>query len=84
MRIDDSAEVLGINNRIELAKVDAAFRARKVEELMLAGVTIEKPETVSIDADVRVGAGYRDRALRAHPGLNHHRWRVPDRRLFHP
>jgi bifunctional UDP-N-acetylglucosamine pyrophosphorylase/glucosamine-1-phosphate N-acetyltransferase len=26
-----------------------------VEELMLAGVTIEKPETVSIDAGVRVG-----------------------------
>lgn len=55
MRIADPAEVLGINNRIELAKVDAIFRARKTEELMLAGVTIEKPETVSIDAGVRVG-----------------------------
>jgi bifunctional UDP-N-acetylglucosamine pyrophosphorylase/glucosamine-1-phosphate N-acetyltransferase len=55
MRIEDPAEVLGINNRIELAKVDAVFRARKVEELMLDGVTIEKPETVSIDADVRIG-----------------------------
>jgi bifunctional UDP-N-acetylglucosamine pyrophosphorylase/glucosamine-1-phosphate N-acetyltransferase len=55
MRIDDSSEVLGINNRIELAKVDAMFRARKVEELMLAGVTIEKPETVSIDGGVRIG-----------------------------
>jgi len=55
MRIADPAEVLGINNRIELACVDALFRARKVEELMLSGVTIEKPETVSIDADVRIG-----------------------------
>ncbi len=55
MRIPDPAEVLGINNRIELARVDAIFRARKVEELMLCGVTIEKPETVSIDADVHVG-----------------------------
>ncbi len=55
MRITDPAEVLGINNRIELAGVDAIFRARKVRELMLAGVTIEKPETVSIDADVRIG-----------------------------
>lgn len=55
MRIEDPAEVLGINNRIELAKVDAVFRGRKAEELMLAGVTIEKPETVSIDADVRIG-----------------------------
>jgi bifunctional UDP-N-acetylglucosamine pyrophosphorylase/glucosamine-1-phosphate N-acetyltransferase len=56
LRVADPSEVLGINNRIELAKVDAAFRARKVEELMLAGVTIEKPETVSVDAEVRVGA----------------------------
>jgi bifunctional UDP-N-acetylglucosamine pyrophosphorylase/glucosamine-1-phosphate N-acetyltransferase len=55
MRIPDPAEVLGINNRVELAKVDSIFRTRKVEELMLAGVTIEKPETVSIDAGVRIG-----------------------------
>ena len=49
MRVENPAEVLGINNRIELAQVDAIFRTRKVEELMLSGVTIEKPETVSID-----------------------------------
>jgi bifunctional UDP-N-acetylglucosamine pyrophosphorylase/glucosamine-1-phosphate N-acetyltransferase len=55
MRIADPAEVLGINNRIELAGVDALFRSRKAQELMLAGVTIEKPETVSIDAGVRIG-----------------------------
>ncbi len=55
MRIENPAEVLGINNRVELAQVDAIFRARKVEELMLAGVTIEKPETVSIDAGARIG-----------------------------
>ena len=53
--IENPAEVLGINNRVELAQVDAIFRARKVEELMLAGVTIEKPETVSIDAGARIG-----------------------------
>jgi bifunctional UDP-N-acetylglucosamine pyrophosphorylase / glucosamine-1-phosphate N-acetyltransferase len=55
MRIDDPAEVLGINDRVQLAAVAAIFRARKVQELMLAGVTIEKPETVSIDAGVRIG-----------------------------
>src|SRR5206468_11061757 len=55
MRIDNPAEVLGINDRTELAKVDALFRGRKVEELMLSGVTIEKPETVSIDSGVRIG-----------------------------
>ncbi len=54
-KIDDPREVLGINNRVELAEVDRIFRERKVRELMLAGVTIEKPETVTIDADVRIG-----------------------------
>ncbi|MGH9720698.1 MAG: bifunctional UDP-N-acetylglucosamine diphosphorylase/glucosamine-1-phosphate N-acetyltransferase GlmU [Bryobacteraceae bacterium] len=56
IRIDDPAEVLGINNRIELAEVDRVFRQRKTRELMLEGVTIEKPETVTIDAGVRIGA----------------------------
>ena len=48
-------EALGINNRAELAEVDAIFRERKARELMLAGVTIEKPETVTIDSDVEIG-----------------------------
>ncbi len=55
MKIKDSAELLGINNRVELALVDQTFRARKVHQLMLDGVTVEKPETVTIDAGVTVG-----------------------------
>ncbi len=55
VRIDDPTEVLGINNRIELAEADRLLRARKMRELMLEGVTIEKPETVTIDMDVRIG-----------------------------
>jgi bifunctional UDP-N-acetylglucosamine pyrophosphorylase/glucosamine-1-phosphate N-acetyltransferase len=54
-RIDDPSEALGINDRVELAKVDAILRERKRRELMLGGVTIEQPETVVIDAGVRVG-----------------------------
>jgi bifunctional UDP-N-acetylglucosamine pyrophosphorylase/glucosamine-1-phosphate N-acetyltransferase len=54
-RIDDAREVLGINDRAELAVVDRLLRERKVRELMLAGVTIEKPETVTVDPDVTVG-----------------------------
>jgi bifunctional UDP-N-acetylglucosamine pyrophosphorylase/glucosamine-1-phosphate N-acetyltransferase len=56
MEVENPAELLGINTRVELAEVDRVFRARKVRELMLAGVTIEKPETVTIDAKVRIGA----------------------------
>jgi bifunctional UDP-N-acetylglucosamine pyrophosphorylase/glucosamine-1-phosphate N-acetyltransferase len=55
MRMDDPREALGINTRVELAEVDAILRGRKRRELMLAGVTIESPETVLIDGGVRVG-----------------------------
>jgi len=48
-------EVLGVNTRVELAQVDRLLRERKVRELMLAGVTIEKPETVLVDAQASVG-----------------------------
>ena len=51
----DSTEVLGINSRAELALVDRILRERKARQLMLDGVTIEKPETVTIDAGVTVG-----------------------------
>jgi len=53
--VPDAGELLGINTRVELAAVDKIFRDRKVRELMLDGVTIERPETVTIDGDVRVG-----------------------------
>jgi bifunctional UDP-N-acetylglucosamine pyrophosphorylase / glucosamine-1-phosphate N-acetyltransferase len=55
MHIDDPSELLGINTRIELADADRILRARKADELMLSGVTIERPETVSIDARARIG-----------------------------
>jgi bifunctional UDP-N-acetylglucosamine pyrophosphorylase/glucosamine-1-phosphate N-acetyltransferase len=51
----DANELTGINNRVELARVDAIFRERKVHQLMLDGVTIEKPETVTVDGQVQVG-----------------------------
>jgi bifunctional UDP-N-acetylglucosamine pyrophosphorylase/glucosamine-1-phosphate N-acetyltransferase len=55
IEIPDAGELLGINTRVELAAVDRIFRERKARELMLAGVTIEKPETVTIDMPVLVG-----------------------------
>jgi bifunctional UDP-N-acetylglucosamine pyrophosphorylase/glucosamine-1-phosphate N-acetyltransferase len=54
-RMEDSSELLGINTRAELAAVDRILRERKTRQLLLDGVTIEKPETVSIDAGVRIG-----------------------------
>jgi bifunctional UDP-N-acetylglucosamine pyrophosphorylase/glucosamine-1-phosphate N-acetyltransferase len=55
MQISSADEALGINDRVDLAHVDRILRHRKSRELMIGGVTIERPETVSIDGDVRIG-----------------------------
>ena len=55
MRIDDPNEALGINDRAQLAEVDAIFRERKRRQLMRDGVTLVKPETITVDAAVEIG-----------------------------
>jgi bifunctional UDP-N-acetylglucosamine pyrophosphorylase/glucosamine-1-phosphate N-acetyltransferase len=55
MHVEDATELLGINTRVELAAADRILRARKNQELMLSGVTIERPETVTIDGRVEAG-----------------------------
>jgi bifunctional UDP-N-acetylglucosamine pyrophosphorylase/glucosamine-1-phosphate N-acetyltransferase len=55
MQIADEREALGINDREQLAQVDAILRHRKCREVMLSGVTLEKPETITIDAGVEIG-----------------------------
>jgi bifunctional UDP-N-acetylglucosamine pyrophosphorylase/glucosamine-1-phosphate N-acetyltransferase len=52
----DTAEVLGANTLAELAALDAAMRAATANRLMAAGVTIFRPDTCVIDADVEVAA----------------------------
>jgi len=54
--LDDPREILGVNSRKELAAVTAILHARRVEELMAAGVTIVDPATTWIGPDVTVGA----------------------------
>jgi bifunctional UDP-N-acetylglucosamine pyrophosphorylase/glucosamine-1-phosphate N-acetyltransferase len=55
MLIADPNEALGINDRAQLAEVDAIFRERKRRELMRNGVTLVKPETITVDAAVEIG-----------------------------
>ena len=52
---EDARELLGINTMVELAEADRLLRERTARRLMLDGVTILKPETVTIDAQVRIG-----------------------------
>ncbi|MDA0262695.1 MAG: bifunctional UDP-N-acetylglucosamine diphosphorylase/glucosamine-1-phosphate N-acetyltransferase GlmU [Chloroflexi bacterium] len=53
--VDDSVEVLGINNRVELAHLEDIQRRRIRERLMLEGVTITNPSSVMIDDGVVIG-----------------------------
>ena len=48
-------EVMGINNRVELARADACMRRRVNETLMLSGVTIVDPEATYIDYGASIG-----------------------------
>jgi bifunctional UDP-N-acetylglucosamine pyrophosphorylase/glucosamine-1-phosphate N-acetyltransferase len=50
----DAAEVLGANTIAELVALDATLRAATASRLMAAGVTIFRPETCVIDAEVEV------------------------------
>jgi bifunctional UDP-N-acetylglucosamine pyrophosphorylase / glucosamine-1-phosphate N-acetyltransferase len=54
-RVDDLAVTMGINNRVQLAEVEAEARRRLLEAHMLAGVTIVDPASTWIDADVEIG-----------------------------
>lgn len=51
----DPAINLGVNNRFDLAVVEAEARQRILERHMLAGVTIVDPATTWIDAGVTIG-----------------------------
>ena len=50
-------DVAGVNDRVDLARVDAVARRRIAEAWMRKGVTIVCPDSVTIDADVEaIGA----------------------------
>jgi bifunctional UDP-N-acetylglucosamine pyrophosphorylase / glucosamine-1-phosphate N-acetyltransferase len=48
-------EVMGINDRVELARADALWRRRRCETLMREGVTIRDPATCYLEVDVVIG-----------------------------
>ncbi len=53
--IDDEDEVIGINNRVQLAEAEAALRRRINTQWMLAGVTLADPATTYIEPGVELG-----------------------------
>lgn len=53
--LQDATEIYGVNSRIELAQTTELIRRRKLETLMLKGVTIIDPNSTYIDFDVNIG-----------------------------
>ena len=51
---ETTAEVLGANTIAELVALDATLRASTADRLMAQGITIFRPDTCVIDADVEV------------------------------
>jgi bifunctional UDP-N-acetylglucosamine pyrophosphorylase/glucosamine-1-phosphate N-acetyltransferase len=49
-----AAEVMGVNDKIQLAQVEAHYRKQRACELMLAGATIADPARLDVRGDVEV------------------------------
>lgn len=61
--IDDFTEILGVNDRVQLAESAAMFRDRINDQWMRAGVTIIDPTTTWIDSTVEIAQD-----VTLHPG----------------
>jgi len=51
----DADEMLGVNNRVQLSEVESLMQQRIIHDWQMNGVTIEKPESVRIEAGVSIG-----------------------------
>lgn len=56
MSTDDADEIMGVNDRAQLAEASRILRRRINREHMLAGVTVVDPEQTYIDHGVTIGA----------------------------
>ena len=55
LRMADPEEAIGVNTRVELARAAAVIRRRKLDQLMLDGVTVVDPGATYIDVGVEIG-----------------------------
>ena len=53
--VEDPAEAIGPNNRVQLAAAEQEMRQRINKKWMLEGVTLINPESTYIEADVQIG-----------------------------
>lgn len=55
LKLRDSSELLGINDRLQLAEASEVLKKRILADHMRAGVTMIDPNSTYIDDDVRIG-----------------------------
>jgi bifunctional UDP-N-acetylglucosamine pyrophosphorylase/glucosamine-1-phosphate N-acetyltransferase len=55
VQVEDSRQIMGINTREELARMEKTLRERVNKKWMDAGVTFKDPESVYIDEGVSIG-----------------------------
>jgi len=51
-----TTEVLGVNDKIQLAEVETENRRRRARELMLAGATLADPERIDVRGEIAIGS----------------------------
>jgi bifunctional UDP-N-acetylglucosamine pyrophosphorylase / glucosamine-1-phosphate N-acetyltransferase len=52
----DPVEVLGVNDKTQLAALEAHYRARRARELLAAGATLIDPARIDVRGEVQVGS----------------------------
>ncbi len=55
MSVSDENEVLGINNRVQLAEVSDILRMKILEKHMMDGVTVIQPSSTFVESGVSIG-----------------------------
>jgi bifunctional UDP-N-acetylglucosamine pyrophosphorylase / glucosamine-1-phosphate N-acetyltransferase len=55
VRCLNAAEVMGVNDKIQLAQVEASYRRERANQLMLAGATLADPSRIDIRGDIEIG-----------------------------
>lgn len=56
IEFDNSGELMGVNDRVQLAEADASLRGRVLKHHMEQGVTIEDPARTVVEDSVEIGA----------------------------
>jgi len=52
--VDDADQIMGVNDKIQLAQVETGYRRARARELMLAGATLADPARIDVRGEVAV------------------------------